>query len=42
MPLSSIRPIGLAVVLLVQAHGRTGAETAGLAGVLLRRAVEVR
>jgi hypothetical protein len=30
------------VVLIVQAHGRTGAETAGLAGVLLRRAVEVR
>jgi transpeptidase family protein len=30
------------VVLIVQAHGRTGAETAGLAGVLLRSAVEVR
>lgn len=30
------------VVLLVQAHGRTGAETAGLAAVLLRNAVEVR
>ena len=30
------------VVLIVQAHGRTGAETAGLAGALLRSAVEVR
>jgi cell division protein FtsI/penicillin-binding protein 2 len=30
------------VVLIVQAHGRTGAETAVLAGELLRRAVEVR
>ena len=30
------------VVLIVQAHGRTGAETAVLAGDLLRRAVEVR
>ncbi len=30
------------VVLLVQAHGRTGAETAGLAGALLHDAVEVR
>jgi Penicillin binding protein transpeptidase domain len=30
------------VVLVVQAHGRTGAETAGLAGALLRGAVEVR
>ena len=30
------------VALIVQAHGRTGAETAGLAGALLRRAVEVR
>jgi cell division protein FtsI/penicillin-binding protein 2 len=30
------------VVLLVQAHGRTGAEAAGMAAVLLRNAVEVR
>jgi cell division protein FtsI/penicillin-binding protein 2 len=30
------------VVLLAQAHGRTGAETAGIAGVILRNAVEVR
>ena len=30
------------VALLVQAHGRTGAETAGVAAVLLRDAVEVR
>ena len=30
------------LVLLVQAHGRTGAETAALAGPLLRHAVEVR
>ena len=30
------------VVMLVQAHGRTGADTAHVAGVLLRDAVEVR
>ena len=30
------------LILLVQVHGRTGAETAGVAGRLLRQAIEVR